>query len=178
MGMVIPDAHGRVYSPPDDFVTIYKVHLKCGLQYLIPLEFYGIMRDLKVSVARLQPNTVRYLVSLYIFACYHEKLLDSMAVKVILRFSHSQDWIIVTPCPEFLWGNVESKFYEDVTTKERAMGKNFTDLLLANLGSFNENKKNKWLRSEFLVQAKRKNQPNDSGARCAPSKKKKLKKKW
>ncbi|GMH24391.1 hypothetical protein Nepgr_026234 [Nepenthes gracilis] len=101
MAIMIPEPHDRALYPSDGFITVYEAHLKGGLRFSVSEEFYDIMRALGMPLARLQPNAMRYLVSLCVFFRCHEKLLNPLVVKVMFRFTQNLDWIVMTPRPEF-----------------------------------------------------------------------------
>ncbi|GMH08878.1 hypothetical protein Nepgr_010718 [Nepenthes gracilis] len=101
MAMVVPGPDDRACSPPDGFITVYEVHLKGELCFPVSLELYHIMIKLGVPFVRLQPNTIRYLVSLCVFARCHKKVLEVLMMKIMFHFTHNLDWITMTPRPEF-----------------------------------------------------------------------------
>ncbi|GMH09779.1 hypothetical protein Nepgr_011620 [Nepenthes gracilis] len=57
------DLGGKANAPPEDFITVYEHHLKGGSSTPMPCNLYTLVEALAVSIARLHPNVVRYLVS-------------------------------------------------------------------------------------------------------------------
>ncbi|GMG98803.1 hypothetical protein Nepgr_000643 [Nepenthes gracilis] len=127
MVMAVPGPTERARDPPSGFITVYEVHLKGGLRFPVPDEFHTIMAALQVPIARLQPNAVRYLVSLCVFLRCHGKRLSAQIVKIMFRFTHNLEWVTMTPRSEFAvmcGGNPDStkrwkdKFFFVVTPED------------------------------------------------------------
>ncbi|GMH28310.1 hypothetical protein Nepgr_030153 [Nepenthes gracilis] len=149
--IMIPESYDRAWCPQDGFITVYEIYLKGGLRFLLAEELYDIMRALGVPFARLQPNIVRYLVSLCVFFRCQKKLLNTLMVK----------------------GKVASQYSSDPSKEDREGVKKFTDLVLVNLGSFHLNKRNIWLSPEKFEEAKW--GPRAEASAATPSEKSKKK---
>ncbi|GMH06392.1 hypothetical protein Nepgr_008232 [Nepenthes gracilis] len=92
-----PGSTGRTNAPPGGFVTVYENHLRGGLHYLMPCTLYALVEALGVPIARLHPDALCCLVSLYIFSLLHADAFDNKAALLIFRFTESEDWVSVSP---------------------------------------------------------------------------------
>ncbi|GMH18888.1 hypothetical protein Nepgr_020729 [Nepenthes gracilis] len=88
---------GKAHTPPEGFVTVYEQHLKGGLSYPMSCELTAIVEALGISVETLQPNALRYLVSLCILAHLHSGSFNATATLEPFDSELSREWGSIPP---------------------------------------------------------------------------------
>ncbi|GMH18652.1 hypothetical protein Nepgr_020493 [Nepenthes gracilis] len=102
IGVTVPLTHWiEPVSPQAGFITVYEHHLRGGLRYPTHCTLYAVVDALGVPMARLHPNTLRYLGILVHFAILHGGSFDAKAARLIFRFMESEDWVSMSPKARF-----------------------------------------------------------------------------
>ncbi|GMH15876.1 hypothetical protein Nepgr_017717 [Nepenthes gracilis] len=65
----------RAFAPPAGHITVYEVHLRSSLRLPLPDDLLPVLRALRVPIAQLHANVVRYLYTFCVFLRKHSKRL-------------------------------------------------------------------------------------------------------
>ncbi|GMH16843.1 hypothetical protein Nepgr_018684 [Nepenthes gracilis] len=96
----VPGRNDKAFAPPARHIKVYEAYLRSGLRLPLPDDLQSLLKALRVPIAQLHANTIRYLCTLYIFLRKRGKKLRMSIVKVLFKINQGGEWISLVPHPD------------------------------------------------------------------------------
>ncbi|GMH28055.1 hypothetical protein Nepgr_029898 [Nepenthes gracilis] len=132
----VPGKKDRAYAPLEGHITVNEVHLRSGLRLPLLEELESIMKALRVPIAQLHANAVRYLCTMCIFARKLGQKFKMSGVRVLFKESGQ--------VPEAYFGTPSAAEWAANEWLLKVIKENLDDFIRDFLASREETRKANW----------------------------------